>query len=98
MKAVINPYSRKILADHYSDTEVDEILDRTWLRYLDLEPSIPGQKTFGARFTVHAAAAIIAIYEILTAVGETKDSAAHLIYQIAVTTLTMSHSNSDFMV
>ncbi len=82
MKAVVNPYVRKILADHYTDTQVDEILDRTWLRYLDLEPSIPRQKTFGARFTVHAAAAIIAISEVLIAVGQTKENAANLIYKI----------------
>jgi len=83
MKAVANPYVRKILADQYTDTQVDEILERTWLRYLDLEPSIPPQKTFGARFTVHAAAAIIALYEILTAIGQTKENAAKLINQIA---------------
>ncbi len=83
MKAVANPYARKILSDHYTNTQVDEILDRTWLRYLDLEPSIPLQKTFGARFTVHAAAAMIALYEGLTAMGQTKENAAHLINQIA---------------
>ncbi|MBA3868243.1 MAG: L-2-amino-thiazoline-4-carboxylic acid hydrolase [Anaerolineae bacterium] len=83
MKAVVNPYVRKILADQYTDTQVDEILDRTWLRYLDLEPSIPPQKTYGARFTVHAAAAIIAIHEVLTALGQTKENATDLIYQIA---------------
>ncbi|MHB8752656.1 MAG: AarF/UbiB family protein, partial [Aggregatilineales bacterium] len=82
MKAVANPYVRKILADHYTDTQVDEILDRTWLRYLDLEPSIPRQKAFGARFTVHAAAAMIAIYEVLITVGQTKENAANLIYKI----------------
>ena len=83
MKAVANPYTRKILADHYTTAQIDEILDRTWLRYLDLEPSIPAQKTFGARFTVHAAAAIIALYEALTAIGQTKENATDLINQIA---------------
>ena len=79
LKAVANPYIRKILADEYTDAQVDEIISRTWLRYLDLEPSIPIQKTLGARFTVHAAAAMIALYEALTA---TKENAANLIYQI----------------
>ncbi len=83
MKAVVNPYAQKILADHYTDPQVGEILDRTWLRYLDLEPSIPDQKTLGARFTVHAAAAIISLYEVLTAIGQTKGNATNLIYQIA---------------
>lgn len=83
MKAIVNPYAWQVLTDHYPDAQVKEILERTWMRYLDLEPSIPHQKTFGARFTVHAAAAIIALYEVLTATGQTKDGAAHLIYQIA---------------
>lgn len=83
MKAVANPYAWQVLTGHYPDAQVKEILGRTWMRYLDLEPSIPHQKTFGARFTVHAAAAIIALYEALTAVGQTKDGATDLIYQIA---------------
>lgn len=83
MKSVVNPYVRKILSDQYTDAQVDEILARTWLRYLDLEPSIPRQKTVGARFTVHAAAAIIALSEVLIALGQTKENATHLVYQIS---------------
>jgi len=83
LKTIINPYAYKILADVYDDAQVDEILDRVWVRYLDLEPSIAQQKTLGAQFTTHAAAAIIALYETLIAMGQSKESATQLIYQVA---------------
>lgn len=82
LKAMVNPYAWKVLSRHYSDAEVQEILDRVWLRYLDMEPSIPFQKTFGVRFTVHAAALMIALYEVLQSVGQVKDDAIRLIYEI----------------
>lgn len=82
LKAMVNPYAWKVLSVHYSDAEVQEILDRVWLRYWDMEPSIPLQKTFGARFTVHAAALIIAMYEVLQSRGREKNDVIGLIYDI----------------
>ena len=82
LKTIVNPYAWKILSEQYRDAEVQEILERIWLRYWDMEPSIPLQKTLGARFTVHAAALIIAAYEVLQSVGQGKDEAVRLIYKI----------------
>ena len=82
LKTIVNPYAWKVLSDRFNDIEVQEIMERVWLGYRDMEPSIPLQKTFGARFTVHAAALIIATYEVLQSIGQEKDEAIRLIYGI----------------
>jgi ubiquinone biosynthesis protein len=82
LRFLLDPRARKALIHHYSDHEVDDILESTWARYADLAPSVPAQETIGARFMVHLSALTIAMYEALLSAGQSAEGATTLIYDV----------------
>ena len=61
---------------------VSDIMKQTWDRYYEIEPSVEIQPTFGAVFTTHAAALILAMHETLLRHGIAAAESHRLIYDI----------------
>jgi len=81
-RALLARHARDEMAGTPLADQVDEILDATWARADEIEPSIPPQPTLGATFTTRLAAATIALDEALRARGLDASAAADLIYRI----------------
>jgi len=60
----------------------NELMQQTWARYYEIEPSVAIQPTLGAVFTTHAAALIIAMHETLVRHGVAVAESHRLIYDI----------------
>lgn len=82
LRYLLDPRARRVLIHHYSDHEVDDILENTWTSYANLTPSVPSQETIGARFMVHLSALTLALYETLLSAGQSTEGATTLIYDI----------------
>ena len=82
LRSLLDPDARNVLIHSYSDREMDVILDSAWARYADLAPTVPSQKTIGARFMTHLSALTVALYETLLSAGQSAEGATHLIYNI----------------
>ncbi len=76
------PHIRAVLVTTWLADSVDEILDQLWSRYYEIEPTIAPQPTFGALFTTHVAAGILALHENLIGRGISAEESYRLIYQI----------------
>lgn len=59
-----------------------EIMQQTWDRYYEIEPSVTVQPTLGAVFTTHAAALMLAMHETLLRKGFASAASYQLIYDI----------------
>ena len=60
----------------------NELMQQTWARYYEIEPSVAIQPTLGAVFTTHAAALVIAMHETLVRHGVVAAESHRLIYEI----------------
>jgi hypothetical protein len=58
-------------------------MKQTWVRYYQIEPSVPVQPTLGAVFTTHAAALVLAMHETLVGHGVDSKESYRLIHDIA---------------
>ncbi len=83
LRSFLDPNARKALLHVYSDRQMDDILASTWARYADLAPTVPSQKTIGARFMVQLSALTMALYGALLSAGQSAEGATKLIYDVA---------------
>ena len=82
LRPFLDPRAREALIHSYSEHEVDDILENSWVRYGNLAPSVPSQETIGARFMVHLSALTIAMYEALLSAGQSAEGATTLMYEV----------------
>lgn len=62
-----------------------EIVKQTWVRYYQIEPSVPVQPTLGEVFTTRAAALILAMHETLVGQGVApKSLSANILFECIV--------------
>lgn len=81
-KTLLEAHARSALQSTTLANELDMVLGDMWDRYYELEPSIPIEKTLGAVFTTHLAAAALAMYEVLIRYSVGESEAYRLIYDI----------------
>lgn len=79
LHAAAGPPLQAFLRAHYTRQEAQATYKRTWTLFAELEPSVPEQKTFGARFIVRAAAGTLAFYRALRERGESDEQATALL-------------------
>jgi ubiquinone biosynthesis protein len=82
-RQLLERHVEKVLKTTSLAGAVSEVMNQTWDRYYEIEPSVPMQPTLGAVFTTHAAALVLALNETLIRHGIAAEEAPRLIYDIA---------------
>ncbi|MEX0995851.1 MAG: L-2-amino-thiazoline-4-carboxylic acid hydrolase [Flavobacteriaceae bacterium] len=72
-----------VLAPHFNNIEVQDILHRYWQRYLLLKPEVPKMPTMGGSLMLHLSAMSTGFYQELTARGKNKEKTTQLFYDVA---------------
>jgi len=81
-KSIMDGPARSVLSGMMPEDAAGRIMGRTWEEFRMLEKDLPAQKTLGATFTIHLAAATVAMFTSLTAAGKTRSEAAELLFTI----------------
>jgi ubiquinone biosynthesis protein len=81
-KTLLEAKVQDVLATTSLTGIVDTVLAEAWDRYYELEPSVPMERTLGAVFTTHLAAATLAIHDTLLRHGVSPQASYQLIYDI----------------
>jgi ubiquinone biosynthesis protein len=81
-QALLEKHAREVLRSSPLGAETGDVLKQVWIRYYELEPSVPIQPTLGAVFTTHIAALILALHEVLVRRGIPAKESYRLIYDI----------------
>jgi len=79
---LVEPHAQAVLKITPLGESVGVLLKEAWDRYYELEPSIAIQRTRGAVFTTHLAAATLALHEVLLRHGTSAADSHRLIYDI----------------
>lgn len=82
-RKILNPFLREGLSDYYANDQIETLIEMLWIKYADLEISIPDQRSLGGETNVRLAAFTIALYHSLTAAGKTKEEATRIIFDIS---------------
>ena len=81
-KTVLEAHARAVLTASPVADSVDKVLAEVWERYYALEPDLPTERTLGAVFTTHLAAATLAIHQVLLGHGIPAKESHRLIFDI----------------
>jgi ubiquinone biosynthesis protein len=79
---LLEPHAKEVLKTTSLGVSIDELLSQVWERYYELEPSVAIEKSLGAVFTTHLAAATLAMHEALVQHGVSATESHRLIYDI----------------
>lgn len=82
-QALLEPRIRSGLANTELHDRIEDVVAGVWERYYRLEPDIDIQPTFGAVFTTHAAALILALHQSLSDHGMSPQASYGVIHDIA---------------
>lgn len=75
--------AKNVLALHFNNNEVQDILHGYWQRYLQLKPEVPKMPTMGGSLMLHLSAMSTGFYQELTARGKDEETNTQLLYKIA---------------
>ena len=75
LRALIDPFTRDVLAEYHDKEEVEAILDDGWRRYEEIEPDIPVLSELGPTINLRLAGATLAIYEAFVSAGHSNEEA-----------------------
>ena len=81
-RALVERHAEVALKTTPLAVSVGDLMQQTWDRYYELEPTVAIQPTLGAVFTTHAAALILALHETLLRHGVAAAESHRLIYDI----------------
>ena len=81
-RALVKRHAETALKTTTLDVSASDLMKQTWVRYYELEPTVPIQPTLGAVFSTHAAALILAMHETLLQHGVVAAESHRLIYDI----------------
>lgn len=75
--------AKNVLAQHFNNNEVKDILRGYWQRYLKLKPGVPKLPTMGGSLMVHLSAMSTGFYHELTTRGKDEETTTQVFYAIA---------------
>lgn len=75
--------AKNVLASHFNNNEVQDILQGYWQRYLLLKPEVPKMPTMGGSLMLHLSAMSTGFYHELTARGKDEETTTQLFYDVA---------------
>ena len=81
-QALVERHAEAALKSTPLAVSVSDLMNQTWARYYELEPTVAIQPTLGAVFSTHAAALILAMHETLLRHGVAAAQSHRLIYDI----------------
>ena len=75
--------AKNVLAAHFSNKEVQDILHGYWQRYIQLKPELPQMPTMGGSLMLHLSAMSTGFYQELTIRKKDEETTTQLFYDIA---------------